>query len=257
MRRRRGRLPGRAAHPPRIPTEGVHPAQGRHKQLQVPHQRVRHDAPTAVNRHTAGTAAPDNAARGMAPITGVGATQSVIAARPTRARVATPVMIAHVNGSSQETQGNQVTGGRAAARRHHEGHRPGSRGVPRARVAERPGAGRPRDRLVLRLAQSACGVTRDNLWQIHAANVFVIGAVTLVEGMRLINVVSLSMASLLARDPVPVVPDPSLRSREPGHARESSPIRAATTRRAAASSRLTSIMGIISCLVGAADAGPV
>lgn len=51
----------------------------------------------------------------------------------------------------------------------------------------------------------------DNPWQINVANVFVIGAVTLVEGMRLINVFSLSLASLLARDPVPVMPDPSLR----------------------------------------------
>ena len=51
----------------------------------------------------------------------------------------------------------------------------------------------------------------DNPWQINAANVFVIGAVTIVEGMRLINVFSLSLASLLARDPVPVRPDPTMR----------------------------------------------
>lgn len=51
----------------------------------------------------------------------------------------------------------------------------------------------------------------DNPWQINAANFFVIGAVTLVEGLRLINVFSLSLASLLARDPVPVRPDPTMR----------------------------------------------
>jgi cellulose synthase/poly-beta-1,6-N-acetylglucosamine synthase-like glycosyltransferase len=51
----------------------------------------------------------------------------------------------------------------------------------------------------------------DNPWQINAANFFVIGAVALVEGMRLVNVFSLSLASLLARDPVPVRPDPTMR----------------------------------------------
>ena len=51
----------------------------------------------------------------------------------------------------------------------------------------------------------------DNPWQVNAANYFVIGAVALVEGMRLINVCSLSLASIVARDPVPVRPDPSLR----------------------------------------------
>jgi cellulose synthase/poly-beta-1,6-N-acetylglucosamine synthase-like glycosyltransferase len=44
-----------------------------------------------------------------------------------------------------------------------------------------------------------------------AANVFVLGSVALIEGLRLVNVVSLSLASLLARDPVPVYPDPRLR----------------------------------------------
>jgi hypothetical protein len=44
-----------------------------------------------------------------------------------------------------------------------------------------------------------------------AANVFVLGSVALIEGLRLVNVVSLSVASLLARDPVPVYPDPGLR----------------------------------------------
>ena len=51
----------------------------------------------------------------------------------------------------------------------------------------------------------------DNPWQVNAANVFVIGAVTLVEGLRLVNVFSLSLASLLARDPIPVRPDPTTR----------------------------------------------
>jgi cellulose synthase/poly-beta-1,6-N-acetylglucosamine synthase-like glycosyltransferase len=51
----------------------------------------------------------------------------------------------------------------------------------------------------------------DNTWQVNVANYFVIGAVALVEGMRLINVFSLSLASIVARDPVPVRPDPSLR----------------------------------------------
>lgn len=64
---------------------------------------------------------------------------------------------------------------------------------------------------VVFLVSSAHHTDFTNPWQINAANVFVIGAVTLVEGMRLVNVFSLSLASLLARDPVPVVPDPSLR----------------------------------------------
>ena len=50
----------------------------------------------------------------------------------------------------------------------------------------------------------------DNPWPLNAANVFVIGAVALVEGLRLVNVCSLSLASLLARDPVPVRPDPRM-----------------------------------------------
>jgi cellulose synthase/poly-beta-1,6-N-acetylglucosamine synthase-like glycosyltransferase len=44
-----------------------------------------------------------------------------------------------------------------------------------------------------------------------AANVFVIASIALVEGMRLINVISLSLASMLARDPVPVRPQAGLR----------------------------------------------
>ena len=44
-----------------------------------------------------------------------------------------------------------------------------------------------------------------------AANVFVIASIALVEGLRLINVCSLSLASILARDPIPVRPDPRLR----------------------------------------------
>jgi len=44
-----------------------------------------------------------------------------------------------------------------------------------------------------------------------AANIFVICSIALVELLRLINVVSLSLASLAARDPVPVTPDPQLR----------------------------------------------
>ncbi|WP_218616309.1 glycosyltransferase family 2 protein [Pseudonocardia abyssalis] len=44
-----------------------------------------------------------------------------------------------------------------------------------------------------------------------AANVFVIASIALVEGLRLVNVFSLSLASMLARDPIPVRPDPRLR----------------------------------------------
>ena len=51
----------------------------------------------------------------------------------------------------------------------------------------------------------------DGTWQMNAANGFVVGAVALVEVLRLINVFSLSLASLVARDPVPVRPDPALR----------------------------------------------
>ncbi|MEV4757691.1 glycosyltransferase family 2 protein [Micromonospora sp. NPDC049559] len=43
------------------------------------------------------------------------------------------------------------------------------------------------------------------------ANIFVICSIALVELLRLINVVSLSLASLAARDPVPVRPDLNLR----------------------------------------------
>jgi cellulose synthase/poly-beta-1,6-N-acetylglucosamine synthase-like glycosyltransferase len=45
----------------------------------------------------------------------------------------------------------------------------------------------------------------------RVANIYVICAITTVELLRLINVVSLSLASLTARDPVPVTPDPGLR----------------------------------------------
>lgn len=44
-----------------------------------------------------------------------------------------------------------------------------------------------------------------------AANVFVIASIALVEGLRLVNVFSLSLASMLARDPIPVRPDPRTR----------------------------------------------
>ncbi|MHA6779763.1 glycosyltransferase family 2 protein [Pseudonocardia saturnea] len=44
-----------------------------------------------------------------------------------------------------------------------------------------------------------------------AANVFVVASIALVEGLRLINVCSLSLASMLARDPIPVRPDPRMR----------------------------------------------
>lgn len=45
---------------------------------------------------------------------------------------------------------------------------------------------------------------------VNAANVFVLCSVALVEGLRMVNVLSLSLASLLMRDPVPVHPDPTL-----------------------------------------------
>ena len=44
-----------------------------------------------------------------------------------------------------------------------------------------------------------------------AANAFVIASIALVEGLRLVNVVSLSLASILACDPIPVRPDAGLR----------------------------------------------
>jgi hypothetical protein len=44
-----------------------------------------------------------------------------------------------------------------------------------------------------------------------AANVFVISSIAVVEGLRLVNVCSLSLASVIARDPVPVRPDPAMR----------------------------------------------
>jgi cellulose synthase/poly-beta-1,6-N-acetylglucosamine synthase-like glycosyltransferase len=44
-----------------------------------------------------------------------------------------------------------------------------------------------------------------------AANIFVICSIGLVEGLRLVNVLSLSLASALARDPIPVRPDPALK----------------------------------------------
>ncbi|GGM80147.1 glycosyltransferase family 2 protein [Dactylosporangium sucinum] len=43
------------------------------------------------------------------------------------------------------------------------------------------------------------------------ANVFVICSIAIVELLRLVNVLSLSLASITARDPVPVTPDPRLR----------------------------------------------
>lgn len=43
-----------------------------------------------------------------------------------------------------------------------------------------------------------------------AADVFVIASIAVVESLRLINVVSLSLASVVARDPVPVPPQPGL-----------------------------------------------
>ncbi len=43
------------------------------------------------------------------------------------------------------------------------------------------------------------------------ANVFVIATIAIVEGLRMINVISLSIATALARDPVPVRPDPTMR----------------------------------------------
>ncbi|WP_236787717.1 glycosyltransferase family 2 protein [Amycolatopsis sp. GM8] len=49
-----------------------------------------------------------------------------------------------------------------------------------------------------------------NGW-IVAADVFVISAIALMELLRLVNVVSLSLASIVARDPVPVAPQQGLR----------------------------------------------
>ncbi|WP_300012409.1 glycosyltransferase family 2 protein [Pseudonocardia sp.] len=53
-------------------------------------------------------------------------------------------------------------------------------------------------------------IDENRSWTI-AANVFVIASIALVEGLRLVNVFSLSLASMLARDPVPVRPDPRVR----------------------------------------------
>ncbi|RZT87868.1 cellulose synthase/poly-beta-1,6-N-acetylglucosamine synthase-like glycosyltransferase [Pseudonocardia sediminis] len=64
---------------------------------------------------------------------------------------------------------------------------------------------------VLWLLQPGHHPDADERWWIQAANVFVIGSIALVEGLRLINVFSLSLASVIARDPVPVRPDPTLR----------------------------------------------
>ncbi|HVW41327.1 MAG TPA: cellulose synthase catalytic subunit [Amycolatopsis sp.] len=50
-----------------------------------------------------------------------------------------------------------------------------------------------------------------NAWAV-AANIFVISAIALMELLRLINVVSLSLASIVARDPVPVPPQDGLRA---------------------------------------------
>lgn len=52
-------------------------------------------------------------------------------------------------------------------------------------------------------------IDEDAPWTL-AANIFVIASIAVVEGLRLINVCSLSLASLLARDPIPVRPDPRL-----------------------------------------------
>ncbi|WP_433305039.1 glycosyltransferase family 2 protein [Actinoplanes sp. CA-030573] len=46
----------------------------------------------------------------------------------------------------------------------------------------------------------------------RVANIAVIGFIALVELLRLINVLSLSLASIAARDPIPVVPDPGVRA---------------------------------------------
>lgn len=43
------------------------------------------------------------------------------------------------------------------------------------------------------------------------ANIFVIASIAIVEALRLINVLSLSLASMIARDPIPVIPDGRLR----------------------------------------------
>ncbi len=45
----------------------------------------------------------------------------------------------------------------------------------------------------------------------RAANVFVICSIAVVELLRMVNVLSLSLASVTARDPVPVTPDPRMR----------------------------------------------
>ncbi len=45
----------------------------------------------------------------------------------------------------------------------------------------------------------------------HIANLAVIGFIAVVELLRLVNVISLSLASIAARDPIPVVPDPAMR----------------------------------------------
>jgi cellulose synthase/poly-beta-1,6-N-acetylglucosamine synthase-like glycosyltransferase len=46
---------------------------------------------------------------------------------------------------------------------------------------------------------------------VAAANVFVIAAIALMEFLRLVNVISFSVASVVARDPVPVAPLPGER----------------------------------------------
>ncbi|MDG4767737.1 glycosyltransferase family 2 protein [Solwaraspora sp. WMMD406] len=43
------------------------------------------------------------------------------------------------------------------------------------------------------------------------ANIFVICSIAIVEALRLVNVLSLSLASVIARDPIPVTPQPGLR----------------------------------------------
>ena len=60
------------------------------------------------------------------------------------------------------------------------------------------------------LAPGHLPATRGGGW-VLAANIVVVASIALVEGLRLINVVSLSLASVLARDPIPVRPAPGTR----------------------------------------------
>ncbi|BCJ46990.1 glycosyl transferase [Actinoplanes ianthinogenes] len=45
----------------------------------------------------------------------------------------------------------------------------------------------------------------------RTANLVVIASIAVVEMLRLVNVISLSLASIAARDPIPVIPDPGVR----------------------------------------------